>query len=352
MALPHAFPAALKSRGALWCLATACAVVLAGLLAPAAGAAPSIRIHWSGTPAPNQDVAFTAGDGGGTYTSWAWDLNNDGQFGDQTGQTVINSYRNTGDFAIAVIASNDLGESDLAEDVVKVREPSGTKLPEASFVFFPTAPLAGEAVTFVSTSTDPDSPIPASALRWDLDGDGLFDDATGPSVAVSFPVAATYLIALQVTTNAKDVATLALPVGMPAGVLAQRSFSLMSPFPVVRIVGRASKRGARIRRLSIDAPPGTAVNVRCQGRGCPFKRAKRTISMRVRAGSLPATRVTRFRRLEGRTLRAGAILRISVTRNDAIGKYTRFKIRKNKAPTRADRCLVPGSTLPVGCPSR
>ena len=112
-----------------------------------------------------------------------------------------------------MIASNELGESDLAEDVVKVREPSGTKMPEASFVFFPTAPLAGEPVTFVSTSTDPDSPIPAGALRWDLDGDGLFDDATGPSVAVSFPVAATYLIALQVTTNAKDVATLALPVG-------------------------------------------------------------------------------------------------------------------------------------------
>ena len=251
----------------MWCLASACAVILAGLLAPAAGAAPNIRIHWSGTPAPNQDVAFTAGDGGGTYTSWAWDLNNDGQFGDQTGQTVINSYRNTGDFAIAVIASNELGESDLAEDVVKVREPSGTKMPEASFVFFPTAPLAGEAVTFVSTSTDPDSPIPAGALRWDLDGDGLFDDATGPSVAVSFPVAATYLIALQVTTNAKDVATLALPVGMPAGVLAQRSFSLMSPFPVVRIVGRASKRGARIRRLSIDAPPGTCSQRALSGAG-------------------------------------------------------------------------------------
>jgi hypothetical protein len=327
-------------------------VILAGLLAPAAGAAPNIKIQWSGTPAPFQDIRFIAGDGGGTYTSWAWDLNNDGQFGDQTGQAITNSYQRAGDFAIAVIASNDLGESDLAEAVVKVREPSGTAPPDASFVFFPTAPVAGEPVTFVSTATDPDSPIPATALRWDLDGDGAFDDATGPSVAVSFPVAATYLIALEVTTNAKDVATLVLPVGMPAGVLAQRSFSLMSPFPVVRIVGRASKKGARIRRLSIDAPPGTSVSVRCQGRGCPFKRARQTVSMRVLAGSLPATRVTRVRRLEGRTLRAGAILRISVTRNDAIGKYTRFKIRKNKSPTRADRCLVPGSTLPIGCPSR
>ena len=352
MALPHAFPAALKSRGALWCLVSACALILAGLLAPAAGAAPNIKIHWSGTPAPYQDITFTAGDGGGTYTSWEWDLNNDGQFGDQTGQTIVHSYPRSGDFAIAVVASNELGDTDLAEDVVKVREPSGTKLPEASFVFFPTAPLVAEPVTFVSTSTDPDSPIPATALRWDLNGDGLFDDAVGPSVTVSFPVAATYLIALEVSTNAKDVATLALPVGVPAGVLSQRSFSLMSPFPVVRIVGRASKRGARIRRLSIDAPPGASVSVRCLGRGCPFKRARKTVSTRVLAGSLPATRVLHIRRLEGRTLRSGAILRISVTRNDAIGKYTRFRIRKRKPPARADRCLVPGSTLPVGCPSR
>jgi hypothetical protein len=338
----------------LWCLVSACVLILAGLLATAADASPSIKIHWSpSTPAPYQDITFTAGDADGTYTSWEWDLNNDGQFGDQTGQTITHSYRAPGDYAIAVTASNLLGETYVAESVVKVREPSGTKLPEASFVFFPTAPLVGEPVTFVSTSTDPDSPIPATALRWDLDGDGLFDDATGPSATVSFPVAGTFLIALQVSTNAKDVATLVLPVGTPAAtVLAQRSFSLMSPFPVVRIVGRASKRGARIRRLSIDAPPGASVSVRCRGRGCPFKRARRTVSRRILAGRLPATRVLHIRRLEGRTLRSGAILRISVTRNDAIGKYTRFTIRKKKPPARADRCLVPGSTLPVGCPSR
>jgi len=41
-----------------------------------------------------------------------------------------------------------------------------------------------------------------------------------------------------------------------------------------------------------------------------------------------------------------------VTRGDAVGKFTRFRIRRGKAPLRADRCLVPGSSRPVACPGR
>ena len=89
------------------------------------------------------------------------------------------------------------------------------------------------------------------------------------------PVAGTYTISLRIATNKTDVATLVLNVGAP-GVpgtgVGQRALSLMSPFPVVRIAGQFSRRGARIRRLTIDAPPGTGVKVRCGGRGCPFKR--------------------------------------------------------------------------------
>ena len=207
-------------------------------------------------------------------------------------------------------------------------------------------------MTFVSTSVDPDSPLPAGAQRWDLNGDGVFEEATGESATVTFPTAGLYPVSLQVTTNKRDVASLVLPVEAPAAGFV-KAFSLMSPFPVVRIAGRTSRRGARIRRMSVDAPPGTTVKVRCRGRGCPFKSARRTVSMRVRAGSLlPATRLTRMRRLEGRTLRTGAILRVFVTRSDVIGKYTRFRIRRSKSPARRDLCMVPGTTKPAPCPSR
>ena len=207
-------------------------------------------------------------------------------------------------------------------------------------------------MTFVSTSVDPDSAIPPSAERWDLNGDGVFDEATGPSATLTYPVAGVYQVSLQVTTNAKDVATLSLPVIAAAGAPV-RAFSLMSPFPVVRIAGDVKRRGARIRRLNVTAPPGSSVKVRCNGRGCPFKTNSHTVSMRASAGALlPATRLTRVRRLERHTLRAGAILRVFVTRSDVIGKYTRFRIRKGKPPARQDLCLIPGGVAPVGCPAR
>ena len=67
---------------------------------------------------------------------------------------------------------------------------------------------------------------------------------------------------------------------------------------------------------------------------------------------LPPTRLLRIRSLEGRLLRPGVKLRLFVTRPDAVGKYTRFEIRRRKSPTRADMCLVPGSGRPLSCPSR
>ena len=176
-----------------------------------------------------------------------------------------------------------------------------TSPPEASFVFFPAGPVAGELVTFVSTSTDSDSPIPASALDWDLNGDGVFDDAAGPSATTSYPVAGTYTISLRITTNKTDVATLVLNVGAPGHPRDRcRATRALSDEPVP---GRADRRagtrgrGARIRRLTIDAPPGTGVKVRCGGRGCPFKRAAAAPSpLRVRANrELPPRRLLRIR---------------------------------------------------------
>ena len=48
---------------------------------------------------------------------------------------------------------------------------------------------------------------------------------------------------------------------------------------------------------------------------------------------------------------SGETVRIYVTSNRAIGKYTVFKILKKAAPIRIDGCLMPGSFKPVVCPS-
>ncbi|MGH2979752.1 MAG: PKD domain-containing protein [Solirubrobacterales bacterium] len=346
---------------ALRCLALA-SVALGALFAAAPPAGAAIAdFSWSpDPPIVRQQATFTAVEDP-AITAYRWDLDGNGTYddpADASGPQVPRTFQNVRVYEIGLVTVDVDGNLTQTRKQVTVvaPNPEPNQPPDASFVFFPAGPVTGEPITFVSTSTDPDSPVPVSAMSWDLNGDDVFDDAEGPSATTSYPVPGTYTISLRITTNATDVATLVLNVGSPGAPgtsVGQRGLSLLSPFPIVRIAGRISRRGARIRRLTINAPPGTGVKVRCNGRGCPFKRVLRTVSSRVIAGrGLPPTRLLRIRRLKGRLLRPGVTLRLFVTRPDAVGKYTRFRIRRGKPPLRSDMCVVPGSGRPLTCPSR
>lgn len=125
-----------------------------------------------------------------------------------------------------------------------------------------------------------------------------------------------------------------LPVAAPRPAAPPR---LMRPVPVVRIRGFATARGARITLLSVSAPRGVRIAVRCRGRGCPTRPAAQ------------AAALTRLRRYE-RFLPAGVHLRIAVTKPGRIGKVTTFRIRRGAPPVRTDRCLYPGRRKAVACP--
>jgi large repetitive protein len=71
--------------------------------------------------------------------------------------------------------------------------------PTASFTTSPSAPVAGERVTFTSTSTDPDGRIVGQA--WDLDNDGSYDDGTATTASRTFAGAGTYRVQLGVMDN-------------------------------------------------------------------------------------------------------------------------------------------------------
>ncbi len=116
---------------------------------------------------------------------------------------------------------------------------------------------------------------------------------------------------------------------------------VMSPFPVVRIVGRLTRDGARIQVLSVRAPASSRIFVRCFRRGC---RGRSATQGRGR-------RPVRFRRFE-RQLPAGTMIEVRVGRSDAIGKYTRFRIRRGRRPARQDLCLDPGASRGTVCPER
>jgi hypothetical protein len=114
---------------------------------------------------------------------------------------------------------------------------------------------------------------------------------------------------------------------------------LLSPFPVVRLVGDVRRFGTRIRLLSVRAPKGARVLVRCRGRGCPVRRAKRVVRRTP----------TRLKGVE-RFMPAGVVLEVLVRRGDRIGKFTRFKFRQNRRPRRGDGCLLPGTRRMARCP--
>jgi len=119
-----------------------------------------------------------------------------------------------------------------------------------------------------------------------------------------------------------------------------QSARLLAPFPIVRMRGSADKRGVRISLLTVRAPAASTVSIYCTGRGCPRKRVV------ITAGRA----VVRVRQFEKR-LRSGTILKVYVTKPGYIGKYTRFRLLRNRLPLRADRCVTKPGTKPRPCPS-
>jgi hypothetical protein len=212
--------------------------------------------------------------------------------------------------------------------------------PVASFRWFPSAPQAGEPVSLVSTSTDASSPI--TGFAWALASSGAFT-AGKPVLNTSFSTPGNHVVRLQVTdaNGLSSMAAETIPV-------AASPLPLLLPVPIVRIAGYETSSGVNISVLSVQAPVAARVTVTCRGHGCPT----RSVSILARAGkrSRASSVQIAFRRFE-RSLPAGVILEIRVSKPGEIGKYTRFAIRRHLLPVRADACLGSGNPQPIACPS-
>ncbi len=321
-----------------------------------------------------ESVAFasTSRDADGTITRLDWSLDGDDVFDDGTASTTTRRYMTPGEVVVRLRATDDKGAQMVATVMVNV---VADRPPVASFSFSPTAPQPGEPVTFISNSSDPDGTL--TGLTWDLDGDGFFDDAAGATVIQSFRTNGSFVVALRATDNrgASSIAFQTVvvrgsvmlhdaeavpPPGTSApssdppgssprpgtsfnspGATPRGARLLMSPFPIVRIRGRALGPKITVNLLSIRAPSGARVVVRCAGRGCPRRRAT--------ARAVSARRPVRLRSLE-RVYSPGAVLRVYVTLPGRIGKFVRFRIRNGAAPARSDGCLSTRGTRTVKCP--
>ena len=266
---------------------------------------------------------------GQTITAMAWDLDDDGAFDDGSGLTAQSSYSTPGPHTVRLHVDASGGGFDIASQVV----PVGNRPPTASFEFSPRPARAGEKLRLTSTSTDPDGPI--VGIAWDLDGDGEFDDASGSTAHLHAPMHGRLTVGLEVVDSGGASDLVRDSVRLRSGAR-----KLLAPFPVVRLAGELKDNGnTDIDRLSVRAPRGSDVRVRCHGRSCPFRSRTRAVK-KHRVG---------FPGIE-RLLRPGVVIRVYVTHPHKIGKFTSFKLRNGKAPRRTDRCLKGEHRKPIPCP--
>jgi PKD repeat protein len=294
-------------------------------------------------PVPGQEATFASSStptAGKSIETLEWDFDFDPAADtfaagdvDATGPIAAKVFSTPGPKTIALKVTETGGGFDVEFLTVIVNAP-----PVASFAAAPNAPVTDDDVTFASTSVDPDGPI---SHAWDTDNDGEFDDGNGSVAARKFAAVGSYTVWLRVSDDrgASSISKGVVNVARrPAPAVLASRVSLIAS--TVQIAGRTTKRGAKLSLLRVRLPVGAVIKVKCKGsKACPYK------SKRIKA------KRTKVRlKLFERSLPAGTKIVITTTLDGFIGKHVVFKIRKNKAPKRTDRCLQPGETRPTACP--
>ncbi|MBA3262785.1 MAG: PKD domain-containing protein [Thermoleophilaceae bacterium] len=286
------------------------------------------------SPLIEDDVLFAsdASDPDGDALTYLWD------FGDSTPVSAlrnpIHQYGSPGSKTVTLKVTDPSGASATSTREIVVRGVlvPGNNPPIVAFAFSPRSPQVGDSVEFVSSTIDPEGQLREQA--WDLDGDGEFDDARGDEVAYTFATPGPKVVRQRATDGAGASAIAERSLTVSPAPKARAGF--LTPAPVVTLNGEILSRGMRVRGLSVRAPRGSLVTVKCRGKGCPAERRRK----RVKRGTVRFKTYQQF-------LRAGLKLEIFVRKQDTIGDYTRYKFRAGKFPVRTDRCLPVGEDKPA-----
>lgn len=128
----------------------------------------------------------------GSITQYLWDLDNDGQFDDATGNTVNHLFgvANTYQVGLKIVVSN--GDRDSSYQSVVIN-------PIANADFTWSEVCDGIGMPFADNSTIASGSI--VSWEWEFTNDNMYDDATGASVPYTFPTHGTYNVGLRVTSD-------------------------------------------------------------------------------------------------------------------------------------------------------
>jgi len=191
---------------------------------------PLASIDYTPTaPTAGQTVSFDASgsrdfDLDGYLVAYAWDFDGDGET-DSTDIATVWTFGSAGTYNVLLAVTDNGGFTDTALAQIQVGKPAATEQDEPEVVaentppfadatVTPTAPNAGESVTFdASESFDADGTIEAYA--WDFADDGTVD-ATDPLVMWTFAEAGEYTVRLTITDDQGDTDTIVLAIAVAA----------------------------------------------------------------------------------------------------------------------------------------
>jgi PKD repeat protein len=201
---------------------------IAAAVSPLAGQDPL-------APLVGQQVGFasqsTDADGTSDIAHYSW-ADSGGVIGGDAANVVRAPYTSGGDKLVALQVTDKDGTKANAVVTVPVNTP-----PVSDFVFLPQTPLTNETVRFTQAASDPDVSQVKPAIgqitkyEWDLNGDGKFDDATGPGASRSFPAAGDYTVGLRVTDGGGATRTLTKVVHV-TNTRPTAAFSASPSFPL------------------------------------------------------------------------------------------------------------------------
>jgi PKD repeat protein len=286
-------------------------------------------------PIPGVDVLFASDstDPDGDAITHLWN------FGDgvtSPNRNAVHAFASAGTRTVTLTVTDPFGAvASATQDVpvVALTPPDGP--PRARFVYTPRTPVVGDQVVLASTSVDPEDQL--REQRWDLDGDGEFDDARGDEVIHTFSESGAKRVRLRVEDAGGKAAEAERTIRVEKAPRVPPGY--LRPPPDVAFTAAILPNGVRVQTLGIRAPAKALIRVRCRGRTCGVKQRRKRSKGRA----------VRFKTYE-RFLHAGVRVEIFVSKPGLIGFYRRYTIRAGKGTKRKTTCLSARRAKPIRCP--
>jgi PKD repeat protein len=162
----------------------------------------------------------------GREVTFAWDLDDDGQFDDATGGTASRSFA-AGTARVSVRATDEDGRTASETRTFEVH--AGNRRPVVSVSAFPAAPSVGQQIDVSAYGSDTDGTI--AKVELDLDGNGTFEatQSDEDGLTTSFASAGSHVLRARVTDDGGDTATSTVTVDVHAGNIAPAPSLTVSP---------------------------------------------------------------------------------------------------------------------------